>query len=241
MRGLRYFGGSLKVRLALAGLLLIAASVALTVVLVLRAMEQRSQRAALDSEVANAERMGRVLSAKIVSLQNALRAATAQLPAAPLSDADAVRRYLDDQRVLSSLFDGVFLADGRLHVIGFAEGGSVRGTDIDASDRDYLRRTVRERRSVVSRVGVSRTSGTPMIAITMPVFDADGHVGAILIGGMKLSSNALLNDLTRPAMDDHSPVATVVADAEGNVVSSADPSRVMTRLAANPHFAGVVA
>jgi diguanylate cyclase (GGDEF)-like protein/PAS domain S-box-containing protein len=241
MRGLRYFGGSLKVRLAFAGLVLIAASVALTVVLVLRAMEQRSQRAALDSEVANVERMGRVLSAKIVSLQNALRAATAQLPAASLSDADAVRRYLDDQRVLSSLFDGVFLADGRLHVIGFAEGGGVRGTDIDASDRDYLRRTVRERRSVVSRVGVSRTSGTPMFAITMPVFDADGHVCAILIGGMKVSSNALLNDLTRPAMDDHSPMATVIADAEGNVVSSADPSHVMTKLAANPHFAGAVA
>jgi diguanylate cyclase (GGDEF)-like protein/PAS domain S-box-containing protein len=240
MRGLRYFGGSLKVRLALAGLVLIAASVALTVVLVLRAMEQRGLRSAIDSEVTNAERIGLVLTAKIVSLQNSLRAATTQLPVAQLSDGEAVRRFLDDQRVLSSLFDGVFLADGRLHVIAFAENGGVRSTDVDASDRDYLRRTVRERRSVVSRVGVSRASGTPMFAITMPVFDADGHVAAVLIGGMRLSSNALLNDLTRPAMDDHSPVATVIADAEGNVVSSADPARAMTRLAADPHFTGVV-
>src|SRR4051812_35102058 len=190
MRGLRYFGGSLKVRLALAGLVLIAASVALTVVLVLRAMEQRSQRSALDSEVANAERIGLVLTAKVVSLQNALRAATEQLPVAQLSDPAAVRRWLDDQRVLGSLFDGVFLADARLHVVGFPENDGVRTTDIDASDRDYLRRTVRERRSVVSRVGVSRTSGTPMVAITMPVLDADGRVAAVLIGGMKLSSNA---------------------------------------------------
>jgi diguanylate cyclase (GGDEF)-like protein/PAS domain S-box-containing protein len=241
MRGLRYFGGSLKIRLALAGLVLIAASVALTVVLVLRAMEQRSQRSALDSEVANAERIGLVLSTKIVSLQNSLRAATSQLPVAQLADPDAVKHWLDGQRVLSSLFDGVFLADGRLHVIGFAENGTVRSTDIDASDRDYLRRTVRERRSIVSRVGVSRTSGTPMVAITMPVFDADGHLAVVLIGGMKLSSNALLNDLTRPAMDDHSPLATIIADAEANVVSSADPSRVMTKVAADPHFAGVVA
>src|SRR6516225_9430357 len=141
MRGLRYFGGSLKVRLALAGLVLIAASVALTVVLVLRAMEQRSQRSALDSEVSNAERIGLVLTAKIVSLQNSLRAATEQLPAAQLADADSVKRYLDSQRVLTSLFDGVFLADARLHVVGFAENGGVRATDIDASDRDYLRRT----------------------------------------------------------------------------------------------------
>ena len=75
---LRYLGGSLKARLALASLVLIAASVAHTVVLVLRAMEQRSQRAVLDSEVANAERIGLVLSAKIVSLQRALRAARSE-------------------------------------------------------------------------------------------------------------------------------------------------------------------
>jgi len=241
MRGLRYFGGSLKARLALAGLVLIAASVALTVVLVLRAMEQRSQRAAIDSEVANVERISLVLTAKVVTLQNALRAATGQLPVAQLADAAAVRHWLDDQRVLGSLFDGVFLADARLHVIAFVENGAVRSTDIDAADRDYLRRTVRERRSIVSRVGVSRTSGTPMVALTMPVLDADGHVAAVLIGGMKLTSNALLNDLTRPAMDDHSPVATVIADAEGDVVSSADPARVMSKLATDPHFAGVVA
>jgi len=241
MRGLRYFGGSLKVRLALASLVLIAASVALTVVLVLRAMEQRSQRAALDSEVANAERIALVLSAKIVTMQKSLRAAAAQLPESHLDKPAAALHYLDEQQVLRSLFDSVFVADARLHLVAVAEDAGVRSTDIDASDRDYIRRTVRERRSVVSRVGISRTSGTPMFAITMPLFDADGRVTAILIGGMKLSSNALLNDLTRPAMDDHSPVKTVIADAEGNVVSSADPARILSQVAADPHFAGAAA
>ena len=80
IRRLHYLIGSLKLRLALAGLVLIAASVALTVVLVLQAMEQRGQRAVLDSEVANTERIGVVLSARIVSLQKALRAASAQVP-----------------------------------------------------------------------------------------------------------------------------------------------------------------
>ena len=50
IRRLHYLSGSLKVRLALAGLVLIAASVAFTVVLVLQAMEQRSQRAVLDAD-----------------------------------------------------------------------------------------------------------------------------------------------------------------------------------------------
>ena len=238
---LRYLGGSLKARLALASVVLIAASVALTIVLVLRAMEQRSQRAVLDSEIATAERIGLVLSAKIVSLQKSLRAASEQVPVDHLDKPAAVTAYLDDQRVLRSLFDSVIVADARLHLIAVAENGGVRTTDIDASDRAYIRRTVRDRRPVISQPGVSRTSGTPMFAMTMPLFDHDGHVAAILIGGMKLSTNALLNDLTRSATDDHDPVSTIVTDAEGVIVSHRDPSWMMKSAASDPRFARVVA
>ena len=241
VRGLRYFIRSLKVRLAFASLVLIAASVALTVVLVLRAMELRSQRAVLDSEVANAERIGLVLSAKIVSLQRALRAAATQLPADRLDKPAVVGAWLDDQQVLRSLFDSVFIADARRHLIAVAENGGVRMTDIDASDRAYVRRTVFLRRPVISQPGVSRTSGTPMFVMTMPLFDRDGKVAAILIGGMKLGSNALLNDLTRSAMDGHDPVSTIVTDGDGVVVSSTDASGLMKPAAADPHFAAVVA
>ena len=241
MRGLRYLAGSLKLRLALASFVLIAASVALTVVLVLRAMEQRSQRAVLDSEVANAERIGLVLSAKIVSLQKTLRVASADLPAGDLHKPAAVAAYLDRHKVLRSLFDSIFVIDAKLHLIGVAENGGVRAVDIDASDRTYVRRTVHDRRAVISQPGVSRTSGTPMFAMTMPVFDSDGRVSAILVGGMKLSTNALLNDLTRPAMDDHDPVTTIVTDAGGMIVSHRDPARVLTKADGDAQFAAVVA
>ena len=241
IRRLHYLIGSLKVRLALASLVLIAASVALTVVLVLQSMEQRSQRAVLDSEVANAERIGLVLSAKIVSLQKALRAASAQVPIDRLSTPAAVQAFLEDQNVLRSLFDSVFVADADLHIIAVAENGGVRTTDIDASDRVYIRRTVQDRRPVISQPGISRTSGTPMFAMTMPLFGRDGKISAILIGGMKLSTNALLNDLTRTAMDDHDPVSTIVTDSEGTIVSHKDAAWVMRKAAADPHFAAVVA
>ena len=241
IRRLHFLSGSLKVRLALASLVLIAASVALTVVLVLQAMEQRSQRAVLDSEVANAERIGLVLSAKIVSLQKSLRAASALVPVDRLAQPAAVTAFLEDQIVLRSMFDSVFVADGDLHLIAVAENGGVRTTRIDASDRSYIRRTVHERRPVISQPGISRTSGTPMFVMTMPLFDRDGRISAILIGGMKLSTNALLNDLTRPAMDDHDPVTTIVTDSDGTIVSHKDPAWVMQKAASDPHFAAVVA
>ena len=165
IRRLHYLFGSLKLRLALASLVLIAASVALTVVLVLQAMEQRSQRAVLDSEVANAERIGLVLSAKIVSLQKALRAASTLLPADAGARPGEVRAFLDNQNVLRSLFDSVFVADADLHLVAVAENGRVRTMDIDASDRAYIRRTVHDRRPVISQPGISRTSGTPMFVM----------------------------------------------------------------------------
>ena len=241
IRRLNFLVGSLKARLALASLVLIGASVALTVVLVLQQMEQRTQRAVLDSEIANAERIGLVLSAKIVSLQKSLRAASAQVPVERLNQPAAVTAYLDDQKVLRSLFDSVFIADARLHLVAVAENGGVRMTDIDASDRAYIQHTVHARRPMISQPGVSRTSGMAMFVMTMPLFDRQGRLTAILIGGMKLSSNALLNDLTRPAVDDHDPVSTIVTDDEGNIVSHRDPSRVMKKAASDPHFAGVVA
>ena len=241
IRRLHYLVGSLKARLALASLVLIAASVALTVVLVLQQMEQRTQRAVLDSEIANAERIGLVLSAKIVSLQRSLRAASAQVPVEHLDQPAAVTAYLDDQKVLRSLFDSVFIADARLHLVAVAENGGVRMTDIDASDRAYIQHTVHARRPMISQPGLSRTSGMAMFVMTMPLFDRQGRLTAILIGGMKLSSNALLNDLTRPAVDDHDPVSTIVTDDEGNIVSHRDPSWVMKKAASDPRFAEVVA
>ncbi len=241
IRRLNYLVGSLKARLALASLVLIAASVALTVVLVLQQMEQRTQRAVLDSEIANAERIGLVLSAKIVSLQRSLRAASAQVPVERLGQPAAVTAYLDGQKVLRSQFDSVFIADARLHLVAVAENGGVRMTDIDASDRAYIQHTVHARRPMISQPGVSRTSGMAMFVMTMPLFDREGRLTAILIGGMKLSSNALLNDLTRPAVDDHDPVSTIVTDDEGNIVSHRDPSWVMKKAASDPRFAEVVA
>ena len=38
----------------------------------------------------------------------------------------AVAAYLDQQQVLRSLFDSVFVADARLHLIAVAENGGVR-------------------------------------------------------------------------------------------------------------------
>ncbi len=231
---------SLKARLALASLLLIAASVALTVVLVLRAMEQRSQRAVLDAELANAERIALVLSTKLVSMQNVMRDASIKLPATKLDQPGALTGYLADQYVLRGMVDSVYVqsADGMLLAISDDHG--VRPLHMDASDRAYYKRTVIERRPVIAPPIISRVNGQAVFVLTMPVFDHQGHLLALLVCALRLDTNSLLSDLTRRATDDHDPVTTIVTDATGVIVSHPDMAWLMLDAATDTRFRDVV-
>ena len=66
---------SLKVRLALASALLILASVALTVVFVLREVGRSSEQIVLDAQEDDARRLAATISQRLVGLQRALRSA----------------------------------------------------------------------------------------------------------------------------------------------------------------------
>jgi diguanylate cyclase (GGDEF)-like protein/PAS domain S-box-containing protein len=241
IRRLHYLAGSLKARLAFASLVLIAVSVALTVVLVLRAMEQRTQRAVLDSEVANAERIAVVLSSKLVSLQKAMRAASTQVPVDHLDEPAVLTTFLERHTTLRSLFDTIYIASSDGVLLAVAEEDGVRPLHIDASDRAYMRRTQEERRAVISQPGVSRSAGVAMFVMTMPIFARDGRLQAILVCGMRLDTNALLSDLTRPAVDNHDPVTTIVTDAAGMIVSHPDPAWLMKDARLDSRFSGAIA
>ena len=240
-RHVRFLLGSLKARLALASLLLIAGSVALTVALVLQAMEQRSQRAVLDSELANAERVAVVLSAKLVSLQKAMRAASAWLPVDRLDDPAALKTFIDGQGVLRSLFDTVFVASAAGELLAVDEGQGERPLHIDASDRGYIQRTQRELRPVISQAGISRSNGAAMFVLTMPVLGRDGTLRAILVCGMRVETNALLSDLTRASADSHNPVTTIVTDASGRIIAHPEAGWLMKDAKDDPRFAAALA
>ena len=102
--------GSLKLRLALIGALLIAASVAVTVNLVLRQVGQRSEEVALDMSLAQTRKMARMISGRLIGLQLALGAVARQLDTQRIGDGPAMREFLAANSVLSSLFDGNFIA-----------------------------------------------------------------------------------------------------------------------------------
>ncbi|MEO7338980.1 MAG: cache domain-containing protein, partial [Caldimonas sp.] len=236
----RYALGSLKFRLTVASVLLIGLSVAFTVFFVLRDLGHRSEQAALDIQLGEAQRLATVLSSRLVSLQNSLRSATRGLTPESLSSAPARTAFLDDAVVLRSLFDSVFLAatDGRMLALIDSDGAQATGGAV--GDRAYFVKTLAEQRSVISEPIVGRKSGEPMVAMTMPIIDANGGTAGVLAGGLKLSVRTLMGDLTRSGGTEYDPVTTIITDATGRIISHPDKDWLLRDAHAEPRIAGAV-
>jgi PAS domain S-box-containing protein len=228
---------SLKVRLALAGALLVLASVAATVIFVLREVGRSTEQVVLDSQEDDARRLAATISARLVGLQRALRSVALQLPAATLADRTSLAEFMRTQPVLATMFSGVFVVgvDGTMLLIDDEKG--LRDPHLSVADRDYFKDTVREHRPIISRVATSRVSGEPLVVLTMPVFASDGHVAGVLGGSLRLSSRSLLADLTQGVDDRHSSIVTIVVDSRGQILSHPDRDWVLREGAAEPRLA----
>ena len=231
---------SLKLRLAVTGGLLIAISVACTVFFVFRSLEQRSERAILDSEVSDAQRLANVLSSRVVSLQISLRRAAFGLPVDDLEDPKALLAFLEQRAVLRSLFDSFSVCAGDGRVLASADDGGARLGNVSLADRPYFRRTLDEKRSIVSEPVVSRISGEPVIILTMPVPAKTGDTSAVLLGTLRLSTRGLMADLTRPGSSELDPVTTIITDSVGRIISHPDKEWLMRDAATEPRIAGAV-
>jgi diguanylate cyclase (GGDEF)-like protein/PAS domain S-box-containing protein len=233
--------GSLKLRLALTGVAVIGASVALTVWLVLSDVGGRAQRAVLDAEQAQAERLATVLSNRLVGLQLALRGASADLAPASLASAPAVFAFLRQHRVLTDLFASTYVAraDGRLLAIVDERG--LRDPGIGVADRAYFQRTLKEQRSIISEAVVGRVSGEANIILTHPLHDADGRIVGILAGSLRLATRSLMADLTRVGNSAYDPVTTIITDTQGRIISHPSPEWILRDAQAEPRIADAVA
>ena len=233
---------SLKVRLALASCLLIGLSVAVTIFFVLRDIGERTQRAALDAELANSERFADVLSSRLVALQTSMRGAVTKLPIDDLDDTDALISFLDQNVVLRTMFDEVFISasDGRL-LVGANEKGFRSSTRINTADRPYFRKTLEDGRPVISEPILSRVSGDAMVILTMPVTGRNGAIVAVLGCGARLTTNSLVGSLTRSGGDGSDPFMTIVTDSTGRIVSHPDKTWIMKDAQTEPRFAKAVA
>jgi diguanylate cyclase (GGDEF)-like protein/PAS domain S-box-containing protein len=226
--------GSLKLRIALVGALLIAASVALTAWWVLREVTRHTETVALQAQERYAERIARTTSRQLVNLQLALRGAAQALPADRITDGEAMSAFLGALPGLRPLFSALFVVDAGGRLVALSNEDGVRQPGIDVSDRPYLKQTLALRRPTVTVVERSRLSTEPLVVLAMPIPAADGRAAGVLAGAFRLRSRGLLGVVADEG--DDSPGLTVVTDAQGRILAHPDPARILQPIAEEPRM-----
>ncbi len=237
----RWFG-TLKARLMLASMLVIALSVTVSTLVVLDRLQGRSEQALMDLERDNAERAASLLAQRVVGLQNMLRVTARSMPLAARREGAAAIEFLDRSQALTVAFATLVVAtpDGR--VLAIHRGDRAEDADINISDRDYFRQTVSSGIPVVSEPTLGRVSKEPVIQLAMPVTGEGGRVEAVLSGSLKLSSRNLFDDLTFAAgRSDPNAAVTIVTDARGVIISHPRHERVMRSIDTEPGLGDSVA
>ena len=235
----RWFG-TLKARLMVASALVIAASVTVSVLVVLQRVEQRSEHAVMDLERDNAERVASLLVQRVVAMQKMLRATAAIMPPAAHHDADAAAAFLRSNPALAVHFATVFVATTSGRLLALHDGNAVTYPAVELDDRDYFKQTIAEGIPVVSAPLTSRVSKKPIITFSMPVLDAQTQVAAVLGGSLWLASRNLFDDLTYAGSSGDESIVTIVTDSHGQIISHPQRDRVMRAIETEPGLADVV-
>lgn len=235
---LRRFG-SVKLRLSITGVLLIALSVAVTVGLVLNEVAARAEQVALDLSLAQTRKLARIMGARVVSLQLTLRAASDTMPVDQIDNHAAIRQWLEGQKVLGSALDMLMVLDREGRVVALRDDKGSTSPPLNLSDRPYFRQTIQQGRPVVSEPLQNRLNDRPIVVLTMPVRDHKGQVVGVMGGTVKLLSNALMSEVTASDGDDEGRV--VITDAQGRLLAHDDARWLMRDAQTDPLLAEGIA
>lgn len=246
----RRWAASLKVRVALASVLVVALGVFTAAALVLEQARERTAEILREAESANARRFAAIIGQRLTNLQAALRSAAAVVPTDQLDDQAALRAYMQQRQVTATLFATLTLVDPSGRVLVLRDESGVRHPDVSLADRAHIRRTLDAGLPAISEPLVGRTSEEPTLYFTMPVLRPDGRVAALLSAGLRLSSRDLLTDLvlgaggqparaTQRSFEAQPQVETVIVDRRGLVLAHPDSRLVMRMVQEDPRLATV--
>jgi len=208
--------GSIKLRVMLSASIALALGVLLTTVLLVRQAERDTLRQQRDRELAATVRVAAELSRRVVERQKALQNSAVAFDRTMLDDLARLRGYFELKPLLRGMFGGLFVASADGQVRAYVDQAGISSPAIDLTRRVYFRRTVAERRSLVSEALASSLTGEPVVVFTAPLQDSEGVYG-VLGGILQVSGRELLADLLDPGDADGG--LTVVSDATGQLLA----------------------
>ncbi|MFT9496234.1 methyl-accepting chemotaxis protein [Anaerosolibacter sp.] len=95
----------------------------------------------------------------------------------------------------------------------------------DLSDRAYIKDVVSQKKTVISDVLVSKTTGKPAVVVASPIFGATGELMGIIGGTLDLS---IIEELRKSIVLGETGYA-FVTDSKGQILAHTDPAMVEER------------
>lgn len=230
--GLGRLAQSLKLRLALACLVLIAASAGVTTSVLLDRVGRRTEQAVMAMERSNVERQAVELRNRITTLQRALQSSVLNARQATFAGHESAAHFLGIKPVLSTLFSTTFVArpDGQVLALRDERGIHDR-PELNIADRPYFQRALAELQPVVSEPIIGRQSLEPVIMMLVPVIGSDGRMAGVIGGSMRLSSRDLLSDMSEESRSRFDPVLTIVTDRRGRIIADRHVEHILQDVA----------
>ncbi|MDE2370488.1 MAG: diguanylate cyclase [Burkholderiales bacterium] len=227
---------SIKARVTIAAIAALIASTTITSLMLVRRAETDTIDASRQRELGEAVHMAADLSRRVVELQRALGATAAGITPAIAGDPARLLPLLAGSAVMREVFSTVWVAgtDGRMRAYADSQGAHAGTTAI--GDRPYFRRTLAERRPVVSPPLQGRLRPRKVVIFTFPLSDADGVYG-VVGGSLALDSRELLAGVVDTPDDATAAALVVVSDAEGRILAHPDGTHGQRSLADEPRLA----
>ena len=157
----------------------------------------------------------------------ALRALAQGLPSTAITHPEQLQEYVGVHSSLTEIFTNflVIRPDGEL--LANYVNTSVVGK-MNFADREYMQRTLKERQGVISIPFLSRIVDRPVIAMTEPVFDAQGNVVLVFVGSIDLQQDSFVSHYSSLRFGKSGFMFILTPD--GTIINHPNPARLLQRV-----------
>ncbi|MBJ7309602.1 response regulator [Rugamonas sp. CCM 8940] len=171
------------------------------------------------------------LDDKLGLLLDVLALSARTTPLAVTGSADKLRAHFGD-RVLLAMFDDLLVLDRDGQVVADLPQQPGR-TLVNAADRAYFQRVMRERKPFITEPLIGRGNKQPIVQMVAPVLDAKGEVACVLVGVLRLYKDSLLGHLRTAKVGKSGYYFALTRTAVPVYVLHPDPKRLLQPRPAN--------
>lgn len=221
---------TLRFRLTSLVVVLCVVSVAHVAFSCLNLVEHRMKKVLGDEEYALVSTAANFVSRDVEAKRTLLRSVAEQLTNSQTS-AGSMQKSLEQNQTLSNEFYNVVMFSDTGELIANMQ----RQEDVGgfaALYEEFFTKTVEQRRSMISRPFRSPFLGEPVVLVTQPVVNSDGHVAFVLAGGIDLRAPQLLKQLeaVKPGKTGY----YFIIDAGGTIIQHPKPNRILANVFDEP-------